>query len=307
MNRIAAPLEERHGHRDGFIVVAALWLLVALAVLAATASVFMAQSAKILPVNDAAIQSELLIAAGLELTAYQLSIPAANQRPRRGGFSFNLAKSNVALEFLSEAARVNLNMAPKAMIAGLFAAVGAQPTAAERFAERVIGWRSAPKPNAQDEEEALYRAAGLTYPPRRGPFEHVDELWLVQGLPPALVQHALPFVTVYSGMGEVNVLDAAPVVIASLPGMTPARLDAFLSQRESLPPDPQFVLGALGGKQLGATTRASDAYRVRMRITFPDRRQQMSEGVIMLMGPGVKEAYRVLSWRDHINAGEPPR
>jgi general secretion pathway protein K len=240
----------------------------------------------------------MLTTAGIELAAYQLSTPATVRRPTRGRFSFRLAKSNVTVEYLSEAARINLNMAPRAMIAGLFTALGAPPEAADQFADRVVGWRSAPRPNVQDVEDGLYRTAGLGYFPRRGPFNTIDELWLVLGLPAAFVEHALPFVTVYSGIGEINVLDAAPEVIAALPDMTPARLDAFLNDRESLPPDPELVLGALGGRQVGATIRGSDAYRVRIHITFPSGRQKTSEGVIMISGPADKEAFRVLAWRD---------
>src|SRR5262249_40933619 len=159
-------------------------------------------------------------------------------------------------------------------------------------------WRSMPKANALDAEDGLYQTAGLGYLPRRAAFNSTDELWLVLGLPAPIVERALPFVTVYSGIAEVNVLDASPEVIAALPDMTPARLDAFLGARESLPPDPELVLGALGGKQPGATTRGSDAYRVRIRVSFPSGRQKTSEGVIMMTGPGEKEAFRVLAWQD---------
>ena len=287
--------------RSGFIMVAALWLLAALATLASVASLYMVQSARGLTAFDTALQSEMLTTAGIELTAYQLSAPVTVRRPTHGGFSFKLANSEVTVKYLSEAARINLNMAPRAMIAGLFTALGAQPAAAEQFADRVVGWRSRPKPNAQDEEEALYLAAGLNYLPRRASFNSVDELWLVLGLPPEIVERALPLVTVYSGMAEINVLDAAPQVIAALPGMTPARLGAFLSQRESLPPDAELVLGALGGSLPGVTVAGSEAYRVRMRITFPDGRQRTPEGVILILGPGEKEAFRVLAWQDEID------
>jgi general secretion pathway protein K len=283
-------------------MVTAVWLLAALAMLASVAAVYMAQSAVALATLDAKMQLDMLSTSGIELAAYELSVPATLRRPTHGGFSFSLADSKVSVEYMSESARINLNMASHAMIAGLFAALGAQPEAASLFADRVIAWRSTPRPNAQDEEDNLYRAAGLKYLPRRAPFGSADELWLVLDLPPALVERALPLVTVYSGMGEINVLDAAPEVIAALPGMTPARLDAFLSQRESLPPDdPQFVLGAFGGKQVGATVAGSEAYRVRMRITLPDGRQARPEGVIMILGAGEKEAYRVFAWRDEID------
>lgn len=97
-------------------------------------------------------------------------------------------------------------------------------------------------------------------------------------------------------------LDAAPEIIAALPGMTQARLDAFLSQRDSLPKDdPEFVLGALGGKVAGATVTGSDAYRIRIRITLPDGRESRSEGVILILGPSAKQAYRIFTWRDEID------
>jgi len=295
--------------RNGFIMVAALWLLAALATLASVASVYMAQSARALTAFDTALQSEMLTSAGLELTAYELSAPAADRRPTHGGFNFRLANSNVTVRFVSEAARINLNMAPRAMIAGLFKALGAKPKAADQYADRVVGWRSKPKPNAQEDEEALYRAAGLTYLPGRAPFDNVDELWLVLGLPPEIVERALPFVTIYSGMEEINVLDAAPQVIAALPDMTPLRLAEFLKQRDSLPPDKELVLAALGAGQKGVTVNGSTAYRVRMRITLPDGRQRTPEGVILVSGSGEKEAFRGLAWQDQIDltTGGPQR
>lgn len=287
---------------DGFIVVAALWLLAGLAALASVASLYIAQSAITLSALDAATQWEMLSTAGVELAAYELSAPVTVRRPTHGGFGFRLANSSVKVEYMSEAARLNLNMAPRAMIAGLFTALGAPAEAANQYTDRVIAWRSVPRSDIEDGEQALYRAAGLTYLPRRGPFTSVDELWLVLGLPPALVARATPFVTVYSGMAEVNVLDAAPEVIAALPGMSSAKLDAFLNRREELPPDnPEFVLGALGGKQPGATISGSEAYRVRMRITLPDGRQRTPEAVILIRGPDEKEAFRVLAWKDEID------
>jgi general secretion pathway protein K len=279
-----------------------LWLLAGLATLATVASLYITQSAAALSALDAATQWEMLSTAGVELAAYELSAPVTVRRPTHGGFGFRLANSSVKVEYMSEAARINLNMAPPAMIAGLFAALGAPAEAADQYASRTVAWRSARRPNAEDEELGLYRAAGLNYWPRRGPFNSTDELWLVLGLPGALVERAMSFVTVYSGMAEVNVLDAAPEVVAALPGMTQAKLDGFLNQRADLPPDnPEFVVGALGGRQPGATITGSDAYRVRMQITLPDGTQRTPEAVILIPRPGEKEAYRVLAWKDEID------
>jgi general secretion pathway protein K len=246
------------------------------------------------------VRTETLITSSLELVAYQLSSPVAERRPTRGAFRFRSGGADAAVEFLSEAARIDLNLAPKGLIAGLFAVLGAQGPAAERYADRVIGWRRPPKPNAQDDDEdLLYRTAGMAYSARRSPFNHVGELWLVQGLPAVLVERALPFVTIYSGMSEINVLDAPTEVIAALPGMSPDRLNAFLGKRETLTADPQLVADALGSDQKGATTKGSDAIRVRTRIAFDDLRRTTSD-VVILRG-GSDDPYRVLSWQSDID------
>lgn len=287
----------------GFIVVAALWLLAALAALAVVGSLYMTQSATALAAFDATTQLQMIETAGVEMAVYHLSGAVPGTRPSHGSLAFRLANARVTIEYQSEAARINLNMAPRSMIAGLFGALGVEPDAASRLADRVAAWRSAPRTNAQDDENSLYTTAGLNYLPRRAPFNSVEELSLVVGMPAGLVERARPFLTLYSGIAGINVLEAAPQVMAALPDMTSVKLEAFLNQRDSLPSnDPEFVLGILGGRTPGATVAGSDAYRIRMRIVLADGRDSRSEGVIMLPANGAKTAYRVFTWRDEIDS-----
>lgn len=303
MTKAGATVERSRSGQRGFIVVAALWLLAALAALALVGSVYMTQSAIALAAFDAPVQLQMVSTAAIELTAYKLSAPATVVRPTHGGFAFGLANARATVEYQAESARINLNMAPRSMIGGLFSALGVEPDLASQLADRVVAWRSAPRHNGQDTEDALYAASGLSYLPRHAPFSSVDELSLVLGMPAALLERARLYLTVYSGTAGINVLEAAPQVMAALPDMTSVKLEAFLNQRDSLPPnDPQFVLGALGGGVAGATVAGSDAYRVRMQIILPDGRKSTSEGVIMLSGPSAKTAYRVFTWRDEIDA-----
>ncbi|MCP3445159.1 general secretion pathway protein GspK [Bradyrhizobium sp. CCGUVB14] len=302
MTKTSATIQGSRSGQRGFIVVAALWLLAALAALALVSSAYMTQSAISLAALDAPVQLGMISSAGIEMTAYRLSAPAAVSRPTHGGFAFRLANASVTIEYQAESARINLNMAPQSMISGLFSALGVDADTAGQLANRVVAWRSAPRHNGQDSEDALYVAAGLNYLPRHAPFSSVDELALVLGAPATLLQQARPYLTVYSGTAAINVLDAAPQVISALPEMSSTKLDAFLNQRDSLPStDPEFVLGALGGRVAGASVAGSDAYRVRMQIILPDGRKSISEGVIMLSGPGAKTAYRVFTWRDEID------
>jgi len=118
----------------------------------------------------------------------------------------------------------------------------------------------------------------------------------VLDLPAALVERAIPFVTVFSGRREIDALDAAPEVVASLPKMTPELLKSFLEQRASLARDSNSIAAALGPAQAGATIEGGDTVRVRTAIAFDNGRQAATEAVIQL--DTGDDPYRILSWRD---------
>ena len=52
----------------------------------------------------------------------------------------------------------------------------------------------------------------------------------------------MPYLTVYSGQPQINVYNAAPQVVAALPGMDAERLHAVLVQREAGPQNAQRLL-----------------------------------------------------------------
>jgi general secretion pathway protein K len=272
----------------GFVIVAVLWILLALSSLALIFSAYLSASARALAANDMSLQTEALVSAGLELAAYQLALSEAKARPPHGAFRFGLNEANVAVTFTSEAARLDLNFASKETLSGLFAVLGARKDAAAEYAERIAGWRTRPTPGSENVEAARYNALG--YSPRQGLFTHVNELALVAGIPAALVDRALPFVTVFNGSADVDPAIAAPeVVVAS--GGTPDPQDGFGGRAAA--PNPQAA----------APAAQSPCYRVAVTIRFRDGRRTTSEAVIAL-GDKV-EPYRVLSWQDDVEPRNP--
>ena len=293
----------RHGDLSsserGFVIVAVLWLVAALAALAVIFSAYLSSSARAIALNDSALETEALVSAGVELTAYQLRLPREDARPSQGSFRTRLNGSELAVTFVSEAARVDLNAAPKELLANLLTVLGAAQDDARQFADRIVGWRTKATPERVGNEDALYLAAGRSYTPRQAPFAHVNELGLVLGLPPALVERALPFVTVFSGAPGVDPLSAPPEVIAALPGMTPLSLKQFLSDRAALPSDPAAIAAALGEAKALGTVRKSQAYRLLIGVHLQNGRNTASEVVISLRSE--EDPYRVLSWQDNVS------
>jgi general secretion pathway protein K len=285
---------------DGFIIVAVLWILAALATLVSIYAIFVTNSAIAVSASSDAIIADPLVSAGVELAAYQLIGVQADKRPTVGNFTARVGTMRLVVAFQTEATRIDLNAAPKELLAGLVVGLGAAPLAAGGYADRIIAWRTeiAAQTIDTDPENSLYRSVGLSYTPRHGPFVHLGELWLVYGIPPALIGRMLPFVTVFNGQAQIDVIDAAPQVIAALPSMTPQNLQRILAAREAGALDRASLGELLGGSgEAAGNGQTSKAFRVGVRVEFDNGRRSLAEAVIVLPDDG-PVPYRVLSWHN---------
>jgi general secretion pathway protein K len=288
----------------GFIVVAVLWILAALSALVLIYLTYVTNTAVVVAGSTDRIHAEALMTAGVELAVYQLATVKEGLRPTSGTFNARVGAGRVFVTFRSEAARVDLNAAPKGMLAGLMIGLGAGPADATGYADRIAAWRSPTELGDDDPENSFYRTAGAGYIPRHAPFPAPEELWLVRGIPPEIIERMLPFVTVFSNLASINVLDAAPQVLAALPNMTPENLQSVLVQRGDPSVDPQSLIGMAGGE--GATLSGSKAFRITVDAELPDGRRSGAEIVILLL-EGSDDPYRVLSWRNASDGSTAPQ
>ncbi|MCS3445882.1 MULTISPECIES: general secretion pathway protein GspK [Bradyrhizobium] len=283
----------------GFVIVAVLWILLALSSLAIIFSAYLAASARALAASDLSLQTEALVSAGLELTAYQLTLTDDKTRPQYGAFQFWLDDASVGVTFTSEAGRLDLNYAPKEMLIGLFVVLGARKDAASEYADRIVGWRTRPAPGSENVEAARYNALG--YSPRQGLFTHVNELALVAGIPEAFVDRVLPFVTVFNGGPDVDPTIAAPEVALAVDKASGKDQDGFGAR----PASPNGIAAGTQApnQQSAASTAQSPCYRIAISIRFRNGHRTTSEAVIAL-GDKV-EPYRVLSWQNDVEPRNP--
>jgi general secretion pathway protein K len=289
------PKTPQKQSQQGFVIVAVLWILIALSSLAMIFAVYLSASAKAMAVSDTALQSEALVSASVELAAYKLIVAGDDARPARGAFHFRMDDADVAVTFTSEAARIDLNFASKDVLAAFFTGLGASKDAAAEAAERIIGWRTRPIPNSTNDEEPRYAALG--YPPRQSLFVHVDEIALVAGLSPALVERALPFLTVFNGSGDIDSTIAAPEVVAAFAKSAGTANDPFGGQMGA-PGSSLAGAGPLASAGLSAPNK-SPCYRIHTTIAFANGSRSASEVVIALGDKS--EPYHVLAWQDGVN------
>ena len=288
---------------DGFIMIAVLWILGALAALVSVYSVFVINTATGFGIHEDRLRSEALVSAALELTANRQFSTPAQSRLTHGEFEFRLGGAEVAVDYRSEAARIDLNTAPNELLTGLFIALGERPEQAVQYVKRIVEWRTA-LPKNQGSEAFGRPKAGLGLTRRGAKFPHAGELSLVREVPHAVIERALPFLTVYSNRPQVNILEAAPVVVAALPGMTADRVRTILAQRQAFPENGQALLSMLGAARQYATTEGSKALRVHIQSSFGNGHRMSSE-VVILVFDNSNEPYSVLSWQNDLAESRP--
>src|SRR3954469_11875011 len=264
-------LGHNDGNRRGFIVVAVLWILAALSALVLIYLTFVTNTAVIVATSTERVRSDALVTAGVELAAYQLTAVRQDARPSSGTFNARMGAARLSVTFRSEAARIDLNAGSKGLLAGLIIGLGGTPANAADYADRILAWRAPTEAGEDDPETSSYRTAGVAYAPRHAPFPSAEELWLVRGIPPAVVERMLPYVTAFSNMPSINIADAAPQVVAALPGMTPELLQAVLVQRSDPRTDPRTLPDLVGGE--AATLAASRAWRISVTIDLDNGRR----------------------------------
>ena len=276
----------------GFVIIAVLWMMAMIAALLLIYLNYVVHTASLVSTVTQRVQSDALMRAAVELTAFQLGQSKDADRPTHGIVDTRLGAARIHIAFRSEGARIDLNSASKELLTGLMQSLGAAPAEAQVYADRIIAWRTPAKPQSDEPENAYYIGLGIPYPPRHAPFPTADELWLVQGIPPSVIESMMPFITVFSNLASVNVAEAAPEVLAAVPGMTPEKIQTILTERDN----PSIDSKALN-RQFGGEEKPPKVFRLNAGIRSEHGQQAQAEIVILMLQDG-DDPYRVLSWRD---------
>lgn len=270
-------MAERGGVRPcrGIALVAVLWMVAALAVLALAlaaatkAELHTAQGvrarAEATAIGDAAIQLAVL---------EMRSTPDAQQKFTHFGYEF--AGRAVAVDMVPASGLVDLNQATEELLAELFAGSGGEePAVAAKLAQRAVAWRTP----GLTQEEADYATAGVSYRPRGGPFEYPEDLLQVLGVSYPLYDRVRGLITVRGGSAGVAPQAASEDVLTLLAGGDRALAARIASTRAD---DPTTDMTGLASRFLGGG--GASVYRVDARVQLGERRYRRTRWVDLSQG-----------------------
>jgi general secretion pathway protein K len=127
--------------------------------------------------------------------------------------------------------KLNINRMNESQIQQFFSFLLTDYELSTRLSQAILDWRDAdsiPRPSGAERDDYI-KAERLALP-TNAPFREIEELQDVMGMTPEIYEKAIPYLTTH-GTASVN-LNTAPVpVLRALPGMTDATLNMILQLR----------------------------------------------------------------------------
>lgn len=215
----------------GFALVTVLWTLVLLTLLAGLVMQTARTSTSLERNAWRRLQAEAAAETGFTQAILSLLETRADKRWPIDGREVRIIANGLPLvvTIQDELGRIDLNTAPRELLASLFASTGMSQTAAETLADATLERRlnsSNAVSRATTAPQGVQRTVG-----QRVPFRNIDELRSIPGITEKLFEQIRPAVTVYSRRPMIDPGVAPRQVLIAMPGATNEAVRGILEQR----------------------------------------------------------------------------
>jgi general secretion pathway protein K len=248
---------------NGVILIAILWIFVALAVIALSFSkeTFVEVAAAR---NSQSMESSYYAArAGMMATIYQILqkrlIPSVQQQTDQdtpdaidlGSVTGNFGGAVYRVDIQDDSGRIPLNLVQQDQLRALTEAIGIPKSDADIIIDSILDWKDAnTTPLANGAEDDFYQSLNPPYKAKNKNFDTLEELLLVRGITPdyfyghperssdgsIITRYGLSrYFSVYSNITQINVNYAPLPVLQSIPGLSPEAAQSIYKRRLTKP------------------------------------------------------------------------
>ena len=256
-------LKVRVNRHDGFILIALLWVLVALSFIALNLSSSVRAEINVAQAAGEGDRAYFLARGALEEVLFRIVFPYTDEKKQKKLFPYADGMNHFWIEgqgmtchvaIIDESGKLDLNYADIETVRRLLLELGLDTTKSDSLARQIIEWREPEIPSGVMTGQSVKRERS---------FSSVEELLQVEGMTRDILygqpkresngkikfrNGLIDYVTVYSGKSAININYAEPEVLACLPGMDMEIAQTIVEERISEP----FQEGAAFSQRIAA-------------------------------------------------------
>jgi general secretion pathway protein K len=319
---------------SGVVLIALLWILTALSVIALSFSreSFVEVAAAR---NAQSLENSYFVArAGIVATVYQLMQRRLTASVRQAGLQDTPTPLDLGsvtgsfgggvyrVDIQDESGKINVNTVAEEQLRALVQASGIEKPDSDIITDSILDWRDADSlTRLNGAEDDYYQALNPPYKAKNGRIDTVEELLLIRGVTPdyfyghperapnapVVYKYGLSrYLTVYSTRTQVNVNFAPLPVLLSIPGMAPQAAQVIFDRRHAMPfktlEDVTHEIPVpLGATTLSfLTTEQTGVYTLTASARAVNSKVRRVIRTVISLEPGVKTQYRTLYWNENI-------
>ena len=220
--------------QNGLALVLVLWVLSLLTIMAGSFALGMRRETSIIEGIKNNARAMAVAESGIAMAEMMLLNPDQNKRWRADGsiYEINSADAKVRVRMLSETGKIDINNADQTLLQGLMSYAPVDEEQQIRLVNAILDWRDKDDLiHLNGAEKKEYKDAGLSYQPRNGPFQTVEELQMILGMDKSVFLWLEPLVSVYSGQQQVTVQLADKEVLQVIPGLDKSMVASYVASR----------------------------------------------------------------------------
>ena len=319
---------------QGVILIALLWILTALAVIAMSFSrESFVEVAAARNLRDAAV-GYYAARAGIAYAAYQLiqrrmyppvrqvELPGPPDPLDLGIVSGTSGDGAYEVEIQDESGKININFVVEEQLKALMEVLGIVSPDADIIVDSIMDWRDVDNlRRANGAEDDFYQTLNPPYKAKNGRVDTIEELLLVRGvgkeyfygrtqkLPDGSLVHRPGLsscFTVYSITNRINVNYAPLEVLLSIPGMPPQAAQQIYERRKTKPFASIDEINRALPVNLGTTTLPylstdlTSVYTLNARGRRQNSKATRLVRAVIFLDPREPGGYRIIYWNDNV-------
>lgn len=255
----------------GIALFITMWMLVILTVMVFSFSLLVRTESHATLAFKEGVENKFLAEAGMQRGIVEIIYRNANMNQaivlegkevfRIDGtpFTGQIGDGYYRIRITGESGKIDLNALTDAsgiILNNLLVNMGVTKENADTIVDSVLDWKDADDLHRlHGAESDYYQSLPNPYKAKNAPFDTVEELLLVKGVTDEILygngkqRGLINYVTVYSGLGKININHAPKEILMAIPGMTEEVATETINNRQAAPGTASVMPASLQGTQ----------------------------------------------------------